>query len=98
MMKRSEPHPVELLLLAGLVVIEALAVVVAAVVALLLTLARWRPSAPPRPAPAPPAVHPLALVADSLQALPRRELMDLANTRRRLTKHQLTALLVAACS
>jgi hypothetical protein len=98
MMNRSEPHPVELLLLAGLVVIEALAVVVAAVLALVLTLASRRPSAPPRPAPLPPpAVHPLAVVAETLQALPQRELMALAGTRRKLPKHQLAALLVAAC-
>lgn len=99
MMSNTELHPVEALLVAAVVTIEALAVLVAAVLALVLTLASWRPSAPPRPAPlSPPAVHPLAVVAETLQALPQRELMALAGTRRRLPKHQLAALLVAACS
>jgi hypothetical protein len=76
--------PVALLLLAGWVTAEALAVLLVAAVALLLTLAGWRPAAapltpPPRPLPvvltpvAPaPAAQPLAAlkVAD-LRALAR---------------------------
>jgi hypothetical protein len=63
-------HPVELLLLAAVVTLEAFAVLLAALVAVLLTLARWRPAPPetapaPPPAPAPPAVNPLQLVADA---------------------------------
>ena len=79
-------------------VLEAAAVLLVALVALVLTVARWKPavSAPTAP-PAPPAVHPLALVAESLQALPQRQLMAMAGTRRRMPKAMLTALLVAAC-
>ena len=79
-------------------VLDAAAVPLVALVVLVLTVARWKPavSAPTAP-PAPPAVHPLALVAESLQALPQRQLMAMAGTRRRLPKAMLTALLVAAC-
>ena len=89
-----EAHPIELALLAVLVVAEALAVLVAAV----LALASWRPTpTPASTAPAPPVVHPLALVAESLQALPQRDLMQLAGTRRRLSKHRLTELVLSTC-
>jgi len=43
-MKNSEVHPIELAIVAGLVVLEAVVVLVAAVVALLVTLAQWRPT------------------------------------------------------
>jgi hypothetical protein len=46
----NNAHPLELLLLAGLVVLEAAAVLLVAAVALLLTVARWRPAARPAPA------------------------------------------------
>jgi len=90
--------PIELALLAVLVTLEAAAVLVVAVVALVQTVASWRPTAAaPATAPAPPVVHPLALVAESLQALPRRELMQMAGTRRRLSKHRLTELVLSSC-
>jgi len=88
-MNRSELHPVELLLLTGLVALEAAAVLIVALVALLLAVASWRPAASPSaPSPAAvteapillpvaastdapaPALHPLALVAEQLEALP----------------------------
>ena len=60
-MERTEVHPIELLLLAVLVTLEAAAVLVCALVALVLTVASWRPAEPaPMAAPAPPVVHPLA--------------------------------------
>ncbi len=71
----KEPHPVELLVLVGIAVAEAVAALVVALVALVLTLADRRPAAsepapvPAEPAPAaPPAEHPLALVAEPLVA------------------------------
>jgi len=89
-------HPVELLLVAAVVTLEALALVLTALVALLLTVACWRPAAAAHEAPpAPPLEHPLIELADTLQALPQRELMALVGTRRRLPKRQLAALLVA---
>lgn len=74
-MKCTAPaHPVELLLLAGLVALQATITLLVALAALLLTIARWRPaaSAPAAPAapPAPPLQHPLlALAVDGLQPL-----------------------------
>ncbi|MEY3962881.1 MAG: hypothetical protein RLZZ106_136 [Cyanobacteriota bacterium] len=62
-MNRTEMHPVELALVAGLVVLEAAITLLVALAALLLTLARWRPAAPaPTPAQASPAapVEPIA--------------------------------------
>jgi hypothetical protein len=94
LMTMKNAHPVELLLVAVLVTLEAAAVLLTALVALVLTVARWSPAAPAPEAP-PPLAHPLTVLADSLQALPQRELMALAGTRRRLPKRQLAALLVA---
>ncbi len=110
-MNRTDAHPIEVLLLVTLLALEAAVTLARAVlvpaVALLLTLARWRPSAHPQereqespdrvmPA-APPMVHPLQALAAELQALSCRQLMALAGTRRKLPKTQLIAL-VAACS
>ena len=63
---RSQPHPIELALVASLVTLQALRVLAVALVALVLTLANYRPSKAPvadpvpvsaaatdRPAPAP---------------------------------------------
>lgn len=70
---------VELLLLAGLIAIEAAAVVVVALVALVLTVVRWstpRVVEAPNPAgPVPvPFAHPLVAVAGELQALSCRSM------------------------
>lgn len=105
-----EAHPIELALLALLLVAEALAVLVAAVLVLGLSLASCRRShaaaewvsnaehvqhlvgvADTAPAPLP---HPLAQLADQLEALPHRQLMQLAGTRRRLAKHRLAELVL----
>jgi len=95
-------HPIEVLLLVAWLALEAAIVLVVALVALLLTVVRWRPAAPapvaPAPAAAPPLQHPLIVLADALVALPQRELMAMAGTRRRLPKRHLVEQLVAACS
>ncbi len=102
-MNTNETHPVELLLLAGLVVAEALIVLVAAAVAVVLTITRSRPAGsparvmtpPPATAPA-PAVHTLALVAAELEALPVTTLRPMVGTRsKRIRKAELVALAVA---
>jgi hypothetical protein len=117
-MKNSEVHPIELALVAGLVVLEAVVVLVAAVVALVVTLAQWMPAPAPSPAPAAPApaqpgslqaepepiqaqaqpqLHPLALIATQLQALPVATLREMAHTRSKtVRKAQLIELI--ACS
>lgn len=46
-MNRTELHPVEVLLLGAWLALEAAAVLLTALVALLLTVARWRPAASP---------------------------------------------------
>ena len=119
-MKNTEVHPIELALVAGLVVIEALVVLVAAVVALLVTLAQWRPAPAPSPAPAAPSpapaapapvakpepiqpqpqpqLHPLALIATQLQALPVATLRQMANTRSKAIRKAQLIEMVIACS
>lgn len=71
----NELGAVELLLLAGMAVLQAAAAVAIPLVALLLTLAGWRPTArptrPAEPAPAPAApaaAHPLAQLATTAAA------------------------------
>ena len=114
-MNKTEVHPIDLALVAGLVVIEAVVVLVAAVVALLLTAfpkhARFGNAAAPAPAAEPepikypsstrqvaqPQLHPLALIATQLQALPVATLRQMANTRSKaIRKAQLIELI--ACS
>ena len=118
---------ITVLLAVALEVAEAITVLIVALVALLLTVARWRPSqAPAVPsvaaitetatgnnlpvadqpallpvaaisdAPPIPLLHPLAVVAEQLEALPVTRLRPMANTRsKRARKHELVAALVA---
>jgi hypothetical protein len=110
-MNRTEsqaPHIVELLILLVWLLLEAIAALAVALLALVLTVAGWRrgqlPAEPasspasrrrqrglPAAAPAPaPAVHPLALVAGELEALPVRLLRPMAPPScRRLPKARL---------
>ena len=129
-MNRTDAHPIELALVAGLVVIEALVVLVAAVVALVVTLARWeanhrthvsdtdmkthgsresargirrrlvKRAAEPEPIqPQPqPQLHPLALLATELQALPVATLRQMASTRSKAIRKAQLIEMVAACS
>lgn len=95
----------DLLLLAGVVTLEALIVLAVALVALLFTVSGWAPATAPAPegrcvAPPPspaPAVHPLALVAAELEGMPATRLRELVGVRsKRLRKCELVAVL-AAC-
>jgi hypothetical protein len=100
-MKPEHPAPdaVELLLLAVLVALDAVAVLAVALVALVVTITRLGPVRSPARVMAspPPAVHPLALVAEELEALPVARLRPMAGTRpKRVRKAELVAL-VAAC-
>ncbi len=108
-------HTVELLLLAALVVAEAVIVLAAALVALVLTAVHEKSSAPapqtPEPLPAldssaaalvhekssaPPLLHPLAVMAEQLEALPVTTLRPMANVRsKRPRKAELVAAMVA---
>jgi hypothetical protein len=98
-MTRTEPHPIEVELVVALLALEAAAIVITALVALLLTVARWRLQAPPtggntaarsgEPQSPERGMTPPEPLLHPLQAL--------AGTRRKLPKHQLIAL-VAACS
>lgn len=106
----NELHPVELLLIAGLALLWAITTVVrlllvplvGLIVALLLP--RRRPA--PQPAPVAPEPAPviaatvsrqpcLADLAADLMALPAAELRAMDGTRRKASKHQLTALILA---
>ena len=105
--------PVLALIAIAVLTIEAawilLRAVLVPVVALVLTLAQWRPAAAPittaahlrREPDAPlarPAPHPLALLATELEALPAATLRQMAGIRsKRHTKAALIAM-VAACS
>ncbi len=112
LMTMKNAHPVELLLVAVLVTLEAAAVLLTALVPLVLAVARWSPAAPAPEAP-PPLAHPLAVLADGvvaqLQPLTVAQLRTrarsaglprgLARTGRRDALLQaLAALEVAACS
>ena len=46
-MNRTEAHPIEVLLVVALLALEAAVTIAAALIALLLTVARWRPAASP---------------------------------------------------
>ncbi len=126
---KNETDTIEVLLAVALEVAEALLLLTVALVALLLTVARWRPSQapavtapdattdPPAPVPSPaastdapallpvaaitdappaPLLHPLAVVAEQLEALPVTRLRPMASTRsKRARKAELVAALVA---
>ncbi|MBD2718113.1 hypothetical protein [Synechococcus sp. FACHB-909] len=103
MNKTETLHPVELLLLIGLVALEAVAVLAVALVALVLTITRPRPAGsparvmPPPPAAA-PAVHPLSVVAAELAELPVTTLRPMVGTRsKRAKKAELVAMVAACC-
>lgn len=97
-------HPIELVLVVGLVLLEVAAALAVALVALVLTVSacsRQRAtSAPLRVAPpAPPAraalAAPLAAIADHLRRLPAARLREISGTRRRCSKDRLIADLLA---
>jgi hypothetical protein len=112
----TTPHPVEVLLLVVVLALEAAWLLARAaqvpLVAVLLTVAGWRPATAPPPPP-PPLEHPLAVVAaglaEGLAAVPVRQLRQLARAAglpRQLSRSgrradllaALVALEVAACS
>lgn len=94
-MKNTDPHPVELLILAAVVTIEALAVLVAAAVALVVTITRRSEQrSPGRVMPA-PAVHPLHELATELEQQPAATLRTMVGTRKRRSRSELVGLLVA---
>jgi len=109
-MKSESPtaDAVELLLLIVLVVLEAAAVLLLALVVLVLAVALPRRNqrfwqfvrtsgCAARSLPPAPELHPLALVAEELAALPVAVLRPMAGTRsKRVRKAELVAL-VAAC-
>ena len=108
-MNRTEAHPVELAIVAALVVIEALLTLVVAAVALVLVLAQWRRAAPAAAAEpikypssshqvAGPQPHPLATLATELQALPVAGLRAMAGTRSKSIRKAQLIEQVAACS
>ena len=111
---KTDPHPVELLLLGGAVLAMAAASVVRLVLVPVLAWLwvlthRRRPlvqqveaTLPPRHVDGDPSVSPhpgptptLAALAEELLALPAAELRNLAGTRRRCSKRETVALLLA---
>jgi hypothetical protein len=104
---KTDAHPVELLLLAGMALIWAtitllrLTLVPLLALVLVLLTPRRRPAPEPAPvAPEPPApaaveVPTLATIAADLMALPATQLQAMAGTRRRLAKRELAAMICA---
>lgn len=96
-------HPIELALVIGLAVLDAVRVLVVAAVALVIVLAERRRHRPGVSAPAsaaPPAAFSagaasLAAIADELRQLPAVRLRELAGTKRRCSKDRLIAELLA---
>ena len=95
-MNKNETDTITVLLAVAWEVAEALLVLTVALVALVFTVARWRPAgSPARVMAPPPAVHPLAVLAAELEALPVSTLRPMVGTRsKRLRKDHLVALLV----
>jgi hypothetical protein len=106
-------HPVEALLVALIVVFDAVRVLAVSMVALLLTVAGWRHTPRREAPPAPPLVHPAAVMAHTaVEALQTRTVAQLrrharsAGLPRALTRtgrrddllQALAGLEVAACS
>ena len=100
---KNELHPIELLILALLLVASAVRELLVAVIALVITLAEWRRPRPvavvkesltaaPAPA-APPHVHPLH---EELAHLPTRRLMELAGTRSKKHRRMELIAMIAA--
>lgn len=113
-MNRTEAHPIEVLLVVALLALEAAVTVAAALVALVLTVARWRPAASPSQV---NADHPLRDQASPERGMPSQApmvhpLQALAADLQALSCRQLMALagtrrklpkqqligMVAACS
>lgn len=111
-MNRTELHPVEALLVAVIVVFDAVRVLAVSLLSLVLTALRWRPT-PRRAAPPVPMVHPAAELAHTVvEALQTRTVAELRrrarsaglpraltrNGRRDALLQALAGLEVAACS
>ena len=93
--KSRDVHPIEIAILLVWLLLEAIATLAVALGALVVTLAGWRQPAAAAPA---PVVHPLALVAAELEALPVRSLRPMVPVQcRRLPKARLIGELLA-CS
>jgi hypothetical protein len=114
-MNRTEPHPVELLLLVALVVTVAVVELAVALVEVLQPAGHGLRDVPlptsarqvrpllgqldthPEAAP-PPSVHPLATIANELEALPVTRLRPMAGVRgKRARKAELVAMLAVCC-
>jgi len=98
-MNKTQPCAVDLLIVAGmalaLAVLTIVRLVVVPLLALLVTLLapRRRPAAEPATPMTPPPT--LSSLAADLMALPAKQLMELAGTRRRLPKAQLIGMICA---
>jgi hypothetical protein len=103
---KTEAHPVELLLLAGMALLWAIATAARLLLVPMVAMALVLLTPPRRCAPQPELVAPaaaagatqpptLADVAADLMALPARQLQAMAGTRRRLAKAELTAMICA---
>jgi len=107
-MNRTTLHPIEVLALATMTLVRAVLtlarMVLVPLAALVLVLVGWRPASPQPPttppspaAPPAPAEHPLARLAEQLEALPAATLRNLAGTpSKRYRKAELIAM-VASC-
>ena len=101
----SQHHPIELFLVALLGLAEGAwwlfrtvlvpAIVIAVVILGYSPTRVATPPSPPHVAITAPFTHQLAETADSLKQLTNRELMAMVGTKRKLTKTQLVAALVA---
>jgi hypothetical protein len=91
---RTEIHPVEILIVAALVVAEALITVLTALITLVATALDREPVSFPSQLPE-PFTHPLFTVAHDLQAMTCEELRGLAGTRRKFPKHALIGMVAA---
>lgn len=67
MMNNNELHPVEMLLIAGLAVVEAVVVLAVALLGLVMAVAQWKPAAVEHSAPTPLPAMPLEPAAPAVE-------------------------------
>ena len=96
---QNEPDTGALLLAVALEVAQALLTLAVAGLALVLTLANWRPTpaAAQAPAPARPMHHPLAGIATELECLPAATLRTMAGVRSKGHRKAALVEMLACC-
>ena len=86
-------HPIDLMIVAAIVSLEALIKASVYIVAFILTIANWQPKSAPKSTPVrqPPFVHPLYAIGEQLESLTVKTLRLTIGTKSRQSKHKLVS-------